>query len=200
MDHGFGWAESAWERDCKSERSVHERRHTRGCLNVSSLALASDKPDLPFPPRIFQHVSSAVYNANTGKMLFPCAPEWRQAKFDDFLSQFNTERPHGALDMNTPTEIYRHSRGTKDPANHRQPVRHEVVTHVLGTFCYLCLRAGHRKSGAPRASEIKPSPVTASYIRQRSAAVWTGASQSASISPSSSDTVSEQPAISREVT
>jgi len=26
----------------------------------------------------------------------------------------------------------------------RQPVRHEVATHVLGTFCYLCVRAGHR--------------------------------------------------------
>lgn len=24
----------------------------------------------------------------------------------------------------------------------RQPVRHEVVTHVLGTTCYQCLRAG----------------------------------------------------------
>jgi len=24
----------------------------------------------------------------------------------------------------------------------RQLVRHEVVTHVLGTTCYLCLRAG----------------------------------------------------------
>ena len=24
----------------------------------------------------------------------------------------------------------------------RQPVRHEVATHVLGTFCYLCVRAG----------------------------------------------------------
>ncbi len=34
--------------------------------------------------------------------------------------------------------------GTEDLANHRQPVRHEVVTHVLGTNCYLCLRVGHR--------------------------------------------------------
>ena len=29
--------------------------------------------------------------------------------------------------------------------NHRQPVRHEVVTQVLGTSCYLSLRAGHWK-------------------------------------------------------
>ena len=34
------------------------------------------------------------------------------------------------------------SSGAENPATPRQPVRHEVVTHVLGTTCYLCLRAG----------------------------------------------------------
>ena len=29
-------------------------------------------------------------------------------------------------------------------ANPRQPVRAKVVTHVLGTFCYLCVRVGQR--------------------------------------------------------
>jgi hypothetical protein len=29
----------------------------------------------------------------------------------------------------------------------RQPVRHEVVTHVLGTWCYLSVRAGQKRSG-----------------------------------------------------
>jgi hypothetical protein len=29
----------------------------------------------------------------------------------------------------------------------RQPVRHQVVTHVLGTFCYRCLRAGQSNFG-----------------------------------------------------
>src|SRR5258705_5413537 len=33
--------------------------------------------------------------------------------------------------------------GAENLATPRQPVRHEVVTHVLGTTCYLCLRAGH---------------------------------------------------------
>ena len=33
-------------------------------------------------------------------------------------------------------------------ANHRQPARHEAVTHVSGTNCYLCFRAGPRESGA----------------------------------------------------
>src|SRR3989442_14719667 len=35
-----------------------------------------------------------------------------------------------------------------DVATARQPVRHEVVTHVLGTFRYPCLRAGHMSLGA----------------------------------------------------
>ena len=29
-----------------------------------------------------------------------------------------------------------------EPATPRQPVRHAVVTHVLGTVCHLCVRAG----------------------------------------------------------
>ena len=32
---------------------------------------------------------------------------------------------------------------SRKPCNPRQPVRPEVVTHVLGTDCHLCLRAGH---------------------------------------------------------
>ena len=30
----------------------------------------------------------------------------QQARFDDFMREFNTERPHEALAMNTPTERY----------------------------------------------------------------------------------------------
>src|SRR6266478_7066538 len=29
--------------------------------------------------------------------------------------------------------------GAENPATPRQPVRHQVVTHVLGTICYLCV-------------------------------------------------------------
>jgi hypothetical protein len=29
-----------------------------------------------------------------------------------------------------------------EPPTSRQPVRHEVVTHVLGTTCHLCVQAG----------------------------------------------------------
>ncbi len=30
----------------------------------------------------------------------------QQARFDDFISEFNTERPHEALDMKCPQELY----------------------------------------------------------------------------------------------
>ena len=30
----------------------------------------------------------------------------QQARFDDFVSEFNTERPHEALDMKCPAELY----------------------------------------------------------------------------------------------
>ena len=135
----------------------------------------------------------------------------QQARFDDFLHEFNAERPHQALAMNVPAEVYvgfntalmtgaetplpvsrpRHPRhrlrpdlsapqedqfkyllagqalGIKEvddgiwlvsfmhydlgyidleektlqPLNN--PFGPRVVTYVLGTFCYLCLRARH---------------------------------------------------------
>ena len=137
----------------------------------------------------------------------------QQAKFDAFIEEFNNERPHEALDMKCPAEVYtafcpalsRHSRaalpvsrqdrrghqlrppvpvpqenqsqhfsrrpsrrrqrsrrrhlarqlyglrsrlyrsGGKNSAAPRQPLRAKSVTYVLGTFCYLCLRAGQEK-------------------------------------------------------
>ncbi len=35
------------------------------------------------------------------------------------------------------------ARGIAAPSNLRHPVRLEGVTHVLGTNCNLCVRAGH---------------------------------------------------------
>src|SRR3981081_261937 len=46
--------------------------------------------------------------------------------------------------------------GAENLATPRQPVRHEVVTHVLGTWCYLCVRAGQGKDGSGRA--LPPFP------------------------------------------
>lgn len=40
--------------------------------------------------------------------------------------------------------------GAENFAAPRQPVRHEVVTHLLGTLCYLCLRAGQWANMAER--------------------------------------------------
>src|SRR5436190_22121295 len=34
------------------------------------------------------------------------------------------------------------ARRNRKPASNRQPDRLEVVTHVSGTICYLCLRSG----------------------------------------------------------
>src|SRR6201985_3302247 len=135
----------------------------------------------------------------------------QQGRFDALVQEFNTERPHEALAMKYPAELYApsprrydglpeltypfHDRdilvtacgricpprkrinispvlagqrlgikevddgiwlvsfshydlgyfdlGAEDLATPRQPVRPEVVTHVLGTVCYPCLRAGH---------------------------------------------------------
>ncbi len=134
----------------------------------------------------------------------------QQVRFDHFVQEFNTERPHEALEMKRPADLYTsssnpyfglpdldyplhhreylvtacgricmhrkkinistvlagqklglkevddgiwlvsfyalryrlHRPGAENPATHRQPVRLEVVTHVLGTGCYPCLRAG----------------------------------------------------------
>src|SRR5262249_21003163 len=52
------------------------------------------------------------------------------------------------------------------PCNPRQPVRHEVVTHVLGTVCYPCVRAGHLKNGAARGIRT-PDPVITNDVLYR---------------------------------
>jgi len=39
--------------------------------------------------------------------------------------------------------------GAEKPAAHRQPLRSEVVAHVLGTLRHPCLRAGQYRTGDP---------------------------------------------------
>ena len=47
----------------------------------------------------------------------------QQARFDDFLNEFNTERPHEALSMKTPAEVYTpSSRPYHGPARNRIPL------------------------------------------------------------------------------
>ena len=135
----------------------------------------------------------------------------QQARFDDFVREFNEERPHEAIGMKCPGEVYTpsprpyqglpaveypfhdrdvlvtacgricmhrkrvnistvlagqrlgikevddgiwlvsfldlrswlHRLGAKNVANPRQPVRHEVVTYVLGTIRDPCVRNVH---------------------------------------------------------
>jgi hypothetical protein len=76
----------------------------------------------------------------------------QQERFDAFLREFNAECPHEALDMHCPAECYTASTGAVPACQNcpRRPVRHEVVTHVLGTTCYRCLRAGHIERLAER--------------------------------------------------
>jgi len=61
----------------------------------------------------------------------------QQARFDDFVSEFNTERPHEALRMKTPAEVYRPSarlyRGLPDidyPFHDR-----EIMVTACGRLC-----------------------------------------------------------------
>ena len=50
-----------------------------------------------------------------------------------------------------------HRPGAEDPATPRQPLRPRVVTHVLGTFRYLCVRAGQLKPWRARQdSNLRP--------------------------------------------
>jgi hypothetical protein len=60
--------------------------------------------------------------------------------------------------------------GAENPATSRQPVRHEVVTHVLGTTCHLCVRAGQpkcwraRRDSNPRPPDSKSGLVVLNRI------------------------------------
>ena len=51
-----------------------------------------------------------------------------------------------------------HRLGAENFAAHRQPVRPEVVTHVLGTKRHPCVRSGHKTAGSPsRTPNLRPS-------------------------------------------
>ena len=46
-----------------------------------------------------------------------------------------------------PRDVKLFDLGADDLEIPRQPDRDEVVTHVSGTICYLCVRAGHLSNG-----------------------------------------------------
>ena len=62
------------------------------------------------------------------------------------------------------SRIYR--LGAENLADHRQSVRHETVTHVLGTFCHPCLRVGQQNAGAARGIRT-PDPIITNDVLYR---------------------------------
>src|SRR5262249_50064668 len=61
----------------------------------------------------------------------------QQAKFDEFIEEFNTERPHEALNMKFPSEIYRPSQREYHGLQGLEYPFHErtiIVTHC-GRIC-----------------------------------------------------------------
>ena len=61
----------------------------------------------------------------------------QQARFDDFVSEFNTERPHDALQMKTPQELYRPStRQYQGLPEHDYPFHdREIMVTSCGRLC-----------------------------------------------------------------
>ena len=50
----------------------------------------------------------------------------------------------------------------------RQPVRHEVVTYVIGTFRYLCVRPRHERPGAAEGIRTPDPRITNALLYQLS--------------------------------
>ncbi len=61
----------------------------------------------------------------------------QQARFDHFVAEFNTERPHQALDMKCPAELYRPSNRTYDGLPELRYPFHDrdVVVTACGRIC-----------------------------------------------------------------
>jgi transposase InsO family protein len=81
----------------------------------------------------------------------------QQAKFDDFLEEFNTERPHQALDMKCPAQVYvsspRPYQGIPDP--HYPFHDRTVVVTSCGRLCLYRKKINLSKSLAGQAVGVK---------------------------------------------
>ena len=81
----------------------------------------------------------------------------QQAKFDDFLEEFNTERPHEALDMKCPAQVYvsspRPYQGIPDP--HYPFHDRTVVVTSCGRLCLYRKKINLSKSLAGQAVGVK---------------------------------------------
>jgi len=89
----------------------------------------------------------------------PAAPNFlqQQARFDSFIQEFNSERPHEALDMKYPTEIYKPStreyRGLEEP--HYPFHDKTVVVSNCGRLCIYRKKINLTTSLAGQAVGIK---------------------------------------------
>ena len=81
----------------------------------------------------------------------------QQARFDDFLEEFNTERPHQALDMKCPAQVYvsspRPYQGIPDP--HYPFHDRTVVVTSCGRLCLYRKKINLSKSLAGQAVGVK---------------------------------------------
>ena len=61
----------------------------------------------------------------------------QQARFDDFISEFNTERPHEALDMKCPQEVYAPSKRAYEGLPEVEYPFHdkEILVTACGRIC-----------------------------------------------------------------
>ena len=79
----------------------------------------------------------------------------QQARFDDFLHEFNTERPHEAIAMKCPAEVYQPSlRPYQGLTDINYPFHDKNITV---TACGRICMARARKSTSQRFSQAKPS-------------------------------------------
>jgi len=76
----------------------------------------------------------------------------QQTKFDDFLEEFNNERPHQALDMNCPAEVYTPSTRPYRGLPELDYPFHDKTIHVTCCGVSVCTA---KKSTSARSSLVK---------------------------------------------
>jgi hypothetical protein len=121
------------------EPGAHPCSRHQGQRQLSLTALSS-------PPSCFANDNEAGHDHH----LMQISPSitWRLTKRK---SEVSTAAQRRHLDRQLHALRSRlHRLGAEDLATSRQPVRAKVVTHVLGTICHPCVRAGQMRLGGRR--------------------------------------------------
>jgi putative transposase len=81
----------------------------------------------------------------------------QQEKFDDFISEFNCERPHEALEMKCPAEIYKPSKRVYQGLQPVEYPMHDrtVLVSMCGRICIKKLKVNFSRAMAGQAVGIK---------------------------------------------